>query len=84
VDLSGLGWGPVVGSCEHSNDPLCSIKDEQFVDRMSNCQLLEQDPDYVKEVLCDFFCVLLLFQLCVIPGVGLNFEVLYFRYRLQN
>jgi hypothetical protein len=26
MDLSGSGQGPMVGSCEHSNEPLGSIK----------------------------------------------------------
>jgi hypothetical protein len=31
LDFSGLGWGPVVGFCEHSNDPSGSIKGAQFL-----------------------------------------------------
>jgi hypothetical protein len=26
LDLSGLGWGPVEGPCEHSKEPPDSIK----------------------------------------------------------
>jgi hypothetical protein len=26
------GWGPMVGSCENSNEHLCSIKDDEFLD----------------------------------------------------
>jgi hypothetical protein len=31
-DLSGLGQGPVAGCCEHDNEPLDSIKSEEFLD----------------------------------------------------
>jgi len=29
---SGMGQGPVVGSCVHGNEPLSSIKDGYFLD----------------------------------------------------
>jgi hypothetical protein len=32
LDASGPGWGPVTGSCEHGNEPLGSIKCEEFLD----------------------------------------------------
>jgi hypothetical protein len=32
VDASGSGLGPVVGSCEHSNEPSGSIKVWEFID----------------------------------------------------
>jgi hypothetical protein len=36
------GYGPVVGSCEHGNEPLGSIKGVEFIDRLSKgfCSLL--------------------------------------------
>jgi hypothetical protein len=37
----------VVGFCKHGrpNDPLVSIKDGQFLDNLSYCQLLKKDSD---------------------------------------
>jgi hypothetical protein len=32
LDAFGLGYGPMAGSCEHSNEPLYSIKGEEFLD----------------------------------------------------
>jgi hypothetical protein len=32
LDLSGLGWGPVAGSCEHGNEPSGPTKVREFVD----------------------------------------------------
>jgi hypothetical protein len=32
LDTSGSGQGPVVGSCEHINEHLCSIKGGEFLD----------------------------------------------------
>jgi hypothetical protein len=32
LDLTELGWGPVVSSCEHGNEPLVSIKGGAFFD----------------------------------------------------
>jgi hypothetical protein len=31
TDLSGLGYGPVAGCFEHSNEPYGSIKDGRFL-----------------------------------------------------
>jgi hypothetical protein len=33
----------VVGCCEHSNEPLDYVKGGEFVDLMSDCQLLNKD-----------------------------------------
>jgi hypothetical protein len=32
LNVSGLRLGPVVGSCEHSNEPSGSIKGGEFLD----------------------------------------------------
>jgi hypothetical protein len=32
LDSSGSGYGPVGGSCEHSNEPAVSIKGREFLD----------------------------------------------------
>jgi len=32
LDSSGLGYGPVAGSCEHGNEHLIFIKDREFLD----------------------------------------------------
>jgi hypothetical protein len=34
----------VVSCCEHGNEPSGSIKDGQFIDQRSNCQLLNKGP----------------------------------------
>jgi hypothetical protein len=31
------------GSCEHDNESSCSIKDGEFLDLLSDCQLLKKD-----------------------------------------
>jgi hypothetical protein len=36
LESSGSGQGPVAGSCEHSNEPLGSIKGEEFLDKLSD------------------------------------------------
>jgi hypothetical protein len=33
MDSSGSGWGHMVGICEHSNEPLGSIKCRKFLDQ---------------------------------------------------
>jgi hypothetical protein len=40
--LDSSGSGPVMGSCEHGNEPLGSIKGEEF-DWVSDYQLLKED-----------------------------------------
>jgi hypothetical protein len=32
LDTTGSGWGPVLGSCEHNNEPSSYIKGREFVD----------------------------------------------------
>jgi hypothetical protein len=32
LNSSGSGWGPVVGSCEHGNEPLGFLKAADFLD----------------------------------------------------
>jgi hypothetical protein len=32
MDSSGSGWGLVLGSCEHGNEPLGSIKGREFLE----------------------------------------------------
>lgn len=32
LDASGLGYGPVAGSCEHNNITLGMVKDVEFLD----------------------------------------------------
>jgi hypothetical protein len=39
---TGCIW-PVVGPCVHRNEPLVSIKGEEFVDWSSDCWLLKKD-----------------------------------------
>jgi hypothetical protein len=33
----------VAGSCEHGNEPSGSIKGGEFLDQLSDCQLLKKD-----------------------------------------
>jgi len=43
LDSPGLEQGPVVSCCEHSNEPLGSIKCRKFLDQWSDYQLLKKD-----------------------------------------
>jgi hypothetical protein len=36
LDTSGSGWGPVVGSCEHGNEPSGSVKCGEFLELLSD------------------------------------------------
>jgi hypothetical protein len=36
MDLLGLGYRPVVGSCEHNNEPSDSIEGSEILDQVSN------------------------------------------------
>jgi hypothetical protein len=42
VNTGGSGYGPMVGCCEHGNKPLGSIQDGEFLDEMSDFQLLRK------------------------------------------
>jgi hypothetical protein len=39
--LTDLGLSPVAGSCEHGNEPPGSIKGEELLEKLSECQLHE-------------------------------------------
>jgi hypothetical protein len=41
LELAGSGWGLVVSSFEHINEPLGSTK--EFLDQLSECQLLKNN-----------------------------------------
>jgi hypothetical protein len=41
VDGTGSEQGPVAGPCEYTNEPSGSIKREEFLDQLSECQLLK-------------------------------------------
>jgi hypothetical protein len=43
MDSSGSESGPVAGCCEHDNEHLGYIKDEEFIDYLSDSQLLNND-----------------------------------------
>jgi hypothetical protein len=47
---TGSKQGTVVGSCEHSNGPLGSIKDSNFHDQLSNYQLLKDSVKWSQLV----------------------------------
>jgi hypothetical protein len=36
LDLTGWGQGSVAGCCEHINEPLGSIKNREFIDKLHN------------------------------------------------
>jgi len=36
LDATGSGQGPMADSCEHSNEPLGSIKGREFLDYLSD------------------------------------------------
>jgi hypothetical protein len=42
-DASGSGQAPVAGSCEHCSEPSDSIKGREFIDQLSDCELLYKD-----------------------------------------
>jgi hypothetical protein len=42
-DPPGLGWDPLVGSCEHGNEPSGSMKVGGFLSFLNDCQLSEVD-----------------------------------------
>jgi len=41
MDSSGSGEDLVVGSCQHGNEPSGCIKDGEFLDQLSDYQLLK-------------------------------------------
>jgi hypothetical protein len=43
LDSSGSGQGPVAGSCEHSNEPLGSIKFCEILEHLSEWWPLKKD-----------------------------------------
>jgi hypothetical protein len=48
VDASGSGYRPVADSCEHGNEPSGSIKGGNFLEQLSDYQLLKQDSPLVS------------------------------------
>jgi hypothetical protein len=40
LDLCSSGYGPVANACEHGNKPSDSIKDGEFLDKLSDYQHL--------------------------------------------
>jgi len=42
-DLCSSGCGLVVGFCEHSNEPLDSLKGREFIDQLSDTRLPEEN-----------------------------------------
>lgn len=45
LDSPESGWGPVAGSCKHSNTPFSSTKGRELLDYQKNCHLLQKDSD---------------------------------------
>jgi hypothetical protein len=47
----------MAGCCEQVNEPSCSIKGEELLDSLSDCQLLKKDcpMDYVTSSGCTWF-----------------------------
>jgi hypothetical protein len=45
LDSAGSGWGSVAGYCEDSNELSGFIKGGEFLDRLSDHQLLKEDSD---------------------------------------
>jgi hypothetical protein len=43
LNSSDSGQGPVAGFCEHGNEPFGSVKGEQLLDWLNDCQLLMKD-----------------------------------------
>jgi hypothetical protein len=43
LDACGSGLGPVAGSCEQSNEPSGSIRRREFLDKLSDYELLKEE-----------------------------------------
>jgi hypothetical protein len=43
LDASDSGYGPVVDTCDHGNEPVGSIKGREFLDYLSEYLLLKKD-----------------------------------------
>jgi hypothetical protein len=41
--VDGINVGTMTGSCEHGNEPSGPIKGGEFLDYLSDCQLLMKD-----------------------------------------
>jgi hypothetical protein len=41
--LNYLRTESIVGSCEHGNEPSCPINGGEYLDHLSNCEVLEKD-----------------------------------------
>ena len=52
MDPSGLGYKPVTGFYERSNDKFCLHKKEEFLESQSNCKFYNKEP-----VLCTYVIV---------------------------
>jgi hypothetical protein len=52
LDLAGSGLDSEAGCCEHGNEYSGSLKDWEFCDNMSDCQLLENSASisYVRSI----------------------------------
>jgi hypothetical protein len=45
LDSSGSAYWPVVGCCEHGNEPSCSTTCREFLDQLIDYQLLKKDSN---------------------------------------
>jgi hypothetical protein len=43
LNLSVLGYGQVVGCCEHGNEPLGFIKCREMIECLKHCRFLKDD-----------------------------------------
>jgi hypothetical protein len=43
LDSTGSVYGAVTVSCKHGTETPSPIKDEEFINQLSNCQLMEKD-----------------------------------------
>jgi hypothetical protein len=44
MDLTGSGYGPIAGFCEHGNEPSGYIKGWELLDQLSDCEVLKEEP----------------------------------------
>jgi hypothetical protein len=43
IDISGSGYGEIIGCCEHGNELPVSIEHGKFLDYLRNCQFLKRE-----------------------------------------
>jgi hypothetical protein len=50
---SSLGYAPVVGCCEHGNEPFGSLEGKGFLEIVSDCLLSKEDSRVLLRGVCN-------------------------------